>query len=127
MSTQFKLTSLKRMSVIASLVVCCNLTAGISFFATHSSKPQVLGVVSGKDGYELRYSKTTNGALTFAGNSLCLSDAQPQGTCGTFITTDKGSTDAPYGTGTTSDWTKNSSTSSVKLPVNSQILYAELI
>ncbi len=117
----------QRVSVITAFVITCNLFAGIGFFVSQASKAQVLGVVSGKDGYKLRYSKTTNGALTFAGNSLCLSDAQPQGTCGTFITTDESSSDAPYKAGTTSDWTKNSSTGLLRIPTGSEILYAELI
>ena len=65
--------------------------------------------------------------MTFSGNSLCLSDASPQGTCATFITTDLSLSDAPFSKGTTNDWTKNSSTSLVKIPKNSEVLYAELI
>jgi uncharacterized repeat protein (TIGR01451 family) len=117
----------KKLSVVVALVMSCNLLAGIAYFATNPLKPTVLGVVSGKDGYKLRYSKTTNGGLSFTGNSICLSDAQPQGTCGTFTTIDSSLKDAPYGSGTTSDWTKNSSKATLKIPADSQILYAELI
>jgi len=117
----------KKLSVVVALVVSCNLLAGIAYFATNPLKPSVLGVVSGKDGYKLRYSKTTNGALSFTGNSICLSDTQPQGTCGTFTTTDSSLKDSPYGAGTTNDWTKDSSKAVLKIPSGSQVLYAELI
>jgi len=96
-----------------------------------TSPNEVLGVVSGKDGYRLRYSTTTNGGLLYTGNSLCLSDIGASfGSCGTFITTDTKQKDLdfnPVTSGTTSDWTKNSSSSVVNLPAKAEVLYAELI
>lgn len=92
---------------------------------------EVLGVVSGKDGYRLRYNTTTNGGLIYTGNSLCLSDVSASyGSCGTFVTTDTKLRDnefTPTTSGTTSDWTKNSSSSTVSLPDKAEVLYAELI
>ena len=89
----------------------------------------------------LRYSTTTNGAVTFTGNSLGLdgaTDDNGQGTrgaVGTFITTDATQRDTtpppasapPFPFGTTNDWRLNSSSALLRLPAGAQVLRAELI
>jgi uncharacterized repeat protein (TIGR01451 family) len=92
-----------------------------------SPEPGVLGVNEQQGGYKLRHQTTTQGALTFTGNSLGLNTASENGSIGTFITTDKNLKDDPYPAGTTSDWHKNSSMAKLRIPENSQVLYAELI
>ena len=93
-------------------------------------KSQVLGVVTGKEGYRLRYSNTTNGGLVFAGNSLCLSEDVDYGSCGTYTSLDNNSKDldfSPVVNGTTANWENNGGFTDLKIPENSKILYAELI
>jgi hypothetical protein len=88
----------------------------------------------------LRYSKTTTGGLTSAGNTLGLSkqmSANGPGTrdsIGTFLAVSATSVDDnplnlanPWPAGTTWDWTKNGSTSGLTFPGDSQVLYAELV
>lgn len=91
----------------------------------------VLGEISGKEGYVLRYSSTVNGGLTFTGNSLCLAEAQAgHGSCGTFTSTDlslQNSNFSPATNGTTADWKVNSSSSKLNIPADAEILHAELI
>lgn len=83
--------------------------------------------------YVLRYTNTTNGAITFTGNTLGLSkevNANAPGTSdaiGAFITTNTALRDGTYPFGTTEDWTLNSASAVLRLPPNSVVLYAELI
>lgn len=100
--------------------------------------------------YVERYDITTNGALTFTGNTLGLTKFAQQNNPGTsdsvgaFITTDPNQTvNSPAGppgpypsepppsgalpAGTTLDYVQNLSQAYLDLPANSTILYAELI
>ncbi|SEG42957.1 Ig-like domain-containing protein [Paenibacillus sp. UNC499MF] len=80
-----------------------------------------------------RYSVTTNGAITFTGNTLGLSKANntnAPGTAhsiGTFTTVNTTLRDGTYPLGTTSDYRLNSSSAILVLPAQSTVLYAELI
>ncbi|MFS0838243.1 Ig-like domain-containing protein [Paenibacillus sp. 1P03SA] len=80
-----------------------------------------------------RYSVTTNGAITFTGNTLGLSKANntnAPGTAhsiGTFTTVNTSLRDGTYPLGTTSDYRLNSSSAILVLPAQSTVLYAELI
>ncbi|TVX93232.1 RICIN domain-containing protein [Paenibacillus agilis] len=75
-----------------------------------------------------RYSTTTNGAVTFTGNTLGLSSTNTSYTdIGTFITTDTTKQVTGYPAGTTLDWKENSSAAQLRLPTGSDVLYAELI
>lgn len=89
---------------------------------------------SSQAAYTNRYTTTTNGAITFTGNTLGLdkvtnaNDPGTVGSIGAFITTDTSlrvGTNYPFGT--TSDWTKNGSAAIFSMPAGSTILYAELI
>ena len=91
--------------------------------------------------YIERFSTTTNGAITFSGNSLGLDgevNENGQGTrgaIGTFITTDTSlrddspasSTAPPFPFGTTSDWRLNRSQAILRLPSGARVLRAELV
>ncbi len=96
-----------------------------------TTDPSVLGAITGKEGYVLRYNSTENGGITFTGNTLCLSESSAaHGSCGTFISTNTALTDndfVPKTAGTTANWKQNSSSSKLNLPENSEILHAELI
>ncbi|UHA73524.1 RICIN domain-containing protein [Paenibacillus sp. 481] len=75
-----------------------------------------------------RYSTTTNGAVTFTGNTLGLSHTNTSYTdIGAFITLDSAKQAAGYPAGTTLNWKENGSSAQLRLPAGSQILYAELI
>lgn len=89
---------------------------------------------------ELRFSTTQPGNVVAAGNTLGLSHqftANGPGTedsVGTFITLDTASTDAtppnlgnPWFGGTTGAWQSNGSSATLELPVEAEILYAELV
>ena len=83
--------------------------------------------------YVQRQVVTTNGAVTFIGNSLGLNKAasgdQPgtNGSVGAFITTNTTLQKTGWPAGTTSDWKLNSSTAVLNLPAGSTVIYAELI
>ncbi len=83
--------------------------------------------------YIKRYSTTDNGGILFTGNTLGLSKQAGKnepGTCdsaGAFITVDTTQKVGTYPSGTTLDWTKNSSFAFLDLPEDSTVLYAELI
>ncbi len=84
--------------------------------------------------YINRYTTTTNGAITFTGNTLGLDGSATTanapgttGSIGAFITTDTTLRAGTFPFGTTSDWTKNSSNAILTIPAGSTILYAELI
>ena len=84
--------------------------------------------------YVQRQVVTTNGAITFVGNSLGLNkdgtNDRPgtSGSLGTFITIDTSLQDNPeWPQGTTGDWRLNSSSAVLSLPEGSRIIHAELI
>jgi large repetitive protein len=91
--------------------------------------------------YIQRFSATTNGAITFSGNTLGLDGEVNQhgqgtrGAVGTFITTDTSLRDdlpapstAPlFPFGTTSDWRLNRSQAILRLPSGARVLRAELV
>jgi MYXO-CTERM domain-containing protein/uncharacterized repeat protein (TIGR01451 family) len=89
---------------------------------------------------QLRFKTTTPGGIASTGNTLGLAkqrDANGPGTehsIGTFITVDGAAADTdplnptnPWPTGTTWDWTQNSSTGNLQLPAGATVLYAELV
>ncbi|MCB8818791.1 DUF11 domain-containing protein, partial [Desulfosporosinus shakirovi] len=79
-----------------------------------------------------RYSTITNGAMTFTGNTLGLSQlinvnqAGTQGSIGAFVTL-SGTQVPTFPIGTTLDYLDNSSEAILNIPPGSTILYAELI
>lgn len=88
----------------------------------------------------LRYSITTGGGIATTGNSLGLSKALDQNgpgtedSIGTFPTLEADTFDDfpasplnPWPEGTTFDWTLNGSEAEIVLPVDFEILYAELV
>ncbi len=98
----------------------------------------VFGLGSAQAAYVQRYSNTTNGAVTFAGNTLGLNKANnlnspgTVGASGAFITTNNSLTVGGYPAGspsggTTLNWTLNGSTAPLVIPAGSTVLYAELI
>lgn len=90
---------------------------------------------------ELRFSQTTAGQVVATGNTLGLSKAFAQNgpgiedSIGTFITLDGASVDSvpapppgnPWPAGTTNDWTANGSAATLTLPLDAEVLYAELV
>jgi uncharacterized repeat protein (TIGR01451 family) len=83
--------------------------------------------------YINRYTTTTNGAITFTGNSLGLGGSPTsgapgiQGSIGAFISTNQSLQFGTFLPGTTNDWTKNGSTANLSIPPGSTVLYAEII
>ena len=83
--------------------------------------------------YVNRFSVTTNGAVTFTGNTLGLNKLAGQnnpgtsGSIGAFITTNLLSQVGSYPAGTTLTWQQNSSAAILTIPAGSTVLYAELI
>ena len=84
--------------------------------------------------YVQRHVVTSNGAVTFIGNSLGLNkrdsfdEPGTWGSIGTFITTNTDLRDNfAWPPGTTEDWRQNSSAAVLNLPPNSRVVYAELI
>lgn len=127
---KIKINSLRNKIICLSLSLVCILLTGIAALQLNTNKASVLAVVTGKEGYLLRYSNTTNGGIVFTGNSLCLSSSVEYGSCGTYTTLDNTKTDSgfsPSTKGTTSNWQENSGSSILNIPDNSQILYAELV
>lgn len=90
---------------------------------------------------ELRFSQTTAGQVVATGNTLGLSKAFGangpgiEDSIGTFITLDAASVDNvpapppgnPWPAGTTNDWTENGSAATLALPLDAEVLYAELV
>ncbi len=89
---------------------------------------------------DLRFNQTAAGNVTATGNTLGLSKEPnlngpgTEDSIGTFITTDGASVDThpanpgnPWFVGTTDDWTENSSAADLVLPLESEVLYAELV
>ncbi len=83
--------------------------------------------------YVNRFSTTTNGAITFTGNTLGLDGSATLGTPGTtgsigaFTTTNTALQFGTFGPGSTNNWLQNSSTATLSIPAGSTVLYAELI
>ncbi|MEW4239255.1 Ig-like domain-containing protein [Priestia megaterium] len=84
--------------------------------------------------YVNRFLSNANGAITFTGNTFGLNkqnNANAPGTAGaigTFFSVNPSSIDGSFPTGTTADWTQNSSSAILRLPsTTTSILYAELI
>ncbi len=84
--------------------------------------------------YVNRYSITTNGAITFTGNTLGLDGngstvgtPGTSGSIGAFTTTNTGVQTGTYPAGTTANWALNSSMANLTIPGGSTVLYAELI
>src|SRR4051812_20599106 len=75
----------------------------------------LFGVDTALAEYKTRFTTTTNGALTFTGNTLGLSKTANANTpgradgIGTFITTNLQLRDGTYPLGTTADWRLNGS------------------
>jgi len=90
---------------------------------------------------ELRFSQTTAGQVVATGNTLGLSKVFGQNgpgiedSIGTFITLNGASVDNipapppgnPWPAGTTNDWTQNGSDATLELPLDAEVLYAELV
>jgi uncharacterized repeat protein (TIGR01451 family) len=85
------------------------------------------------DGYQQRFRQTTRGEIVFSGNALGLNTFQNipdnpiNGSIDTFTTTDATLQTPGFPSGTTTDWTQNSSMAVVDIPDDALILYAELI
>ena len=83
--------------------------------------------------YISRFTTTTNGAVTFTGNTLGLNKVAGQnnpggaGSIGAFITTNTILQVGTYPAGTTLNWTQDSSSAVLVIPSGSTVLYAELI
>ncbi|SDT13835.1 conserved repeat domain-containing protein [Paenibacillaceae bacterium GAS479] len=80
-----------------------------------------------------RFFLNSNGAITYTGNTLGLSRSDTVGVPGTvdsigaFVTIDTSQTFGAYPPGTTGDYTLDSSSAILQLPLGSTVLYAELI
>jgi uncharacterized repeat protein (TIGR01451 family) len=83
--------------------------------------------------YTNRFATTTNGAMTFVGNTLGLDGSATagvpgtQGSIGAFTSTNTALQVGTFPPGTTLNWAQNGSTTSLNLPAGSTVLYAELI
>jgi large repetitive protein len=83
--------------------------------------------------YSNRFATTTNGAMTFVGNTLGLDGSGTagvpgtQGSIGAFISTNTALQVGTFPPGTTLNWAQNGSTTTLNLPPGSTVLYAELI
>lgn len=98
------------------------------FFAPREAEAQVL-----------RFSTTASGKIIGTGNTLGLSkDTSANGpgvrdSIGTFVSLGAGADTVPldflnpWPSGTTNDWTQNGSTAVLDIPVEGEVLYAELI
>ncbi|WP_338057519.1 DUF11 domain-containing protein [Shimazuella soli] len=78
--------------------------------------------------FQRRYSTTTNGAVTFTGNTLGLSNTNTiYSDIGAFITLDTTKQVTGYPPGSTQDWRENGSAARLQIPTGATVLYAELI
>ncbi|WP_028778021.1 DUF11 domain-containing protein [Shimazuella kribbensis] len=78
--------------------------------------------------FQNRYSTTTNGAVTFTGNTLGLSNTNTiYSDIGAFITLDTTKQVTGYPPGSTQDWRENGSAARLQIPTGATVLYAELI
>jgi uncharacterized repeat protein (TIGR01451 family) len=72
-----------------------------------------------------RFTKTTNGQLTFTGNTLGYADGSTD--IGAFITLDLSKQVSGYPAGSTYNWWENSSSAVLRMVNDAEVLYAELI
>ncbi|TVX93229.1 DUF11 domain-containing protein [Paenibacillus agilis] len=72
-----------------------------------------------------RFTQTTNGAITFTGNTLGFADGSTD--IGAFLSTDTSKQVSGYPAGSTLNWSENSSAAELRFLAGSEILYAELI
>lgn len=72
-----------------------------------------------------RFSQTTNGKITFTGNTLGYADGSTD--IGAFLTTDTSKQVSGYPAGSTQNWGENSSAAILRMIDDSEVLYAELI
>lgn len=72
-----------------------------------------------------RFTKTTNGQLTFTGNTLGYADGSTD--IGAFITVDTSKKVSGYPAGSTLNWRENSSSAVLRMVDDTEVLYAELI
>jgi uncharacterized repeat protein (TIGR01451 family) len=72
-----------------------------------------------------RFTKTTNGQLTFTGNTLGYADGSTD--IGAFITIDTSKQVSGYPAGSTMNWWENSSSAVLRMINDAEVLYAELI
>lgn len=72
-----------------------------------------------------RFTRTTNGQLTFTGNALGYADGSTD--IGAFITIDLSKQVSGYPVGSTMNWWENSSSAVLRMLDDSEVLYAELI
>lgn len=83
--------------------------------------------------FVLRFSGNDTGAITFTGNTLGLSRSSQEGVPGTrdyigaFTSIDTNLQFGSYPAGTVSDFNINSASAILRLPVESEVLYAELV
>jgi uncharacterized repeat protein (TIGR01451 family) len=84
--------------------------------------------------YVPRYSITTNGAITFTGNTLGLdgngagsTTPGTSGSIGAFTSTTVTTSSGTFPPGTTAAWASNGSAANLRIPAGSTVLYAELI
>jgi uncharacterized repeat protein (TIGR01451 family) len=112
--------------------LCCPI--GSKFVAWLLPALLLLGALPNAQAvYSNRFATTTNGAMTFVGNTLGLDGSGTaglpgtQGSIGAFISTNTALQVGTFPPGTTLNWTLNGSTSVLNLPAGSTVLYAELI
>ncbi|UHA73526.1 DUF11 domain-containing protein [Paenibacillus sp. 481] len=72
-----------------------------------------------------RFTQTTNGAITFTGNTLGFADGSTD--IGAFLATDTSKQVSGYPAGSTLTWQENSAAAVLRFPAGSEVLYAELI
>ncbi|MCR8842657.1 DUF11 domain-containing protein [Paenibacillus sp. SC116] len=72
-----------------------------------------------------RFTQTTNGAITFTGNTLGFADGSTD--IGAFVSIDTSKQVSGFPAGSTFSWQENSSAAELRFPAGSEILYAELI
>lgn len=83
--------------------------------------------------FVLRFTGNDTGAITFTGNTLGLSRSSQEGVPGTrdfigaFTSIDTNLQFGSYPAGTVSDFNTNSASAVLRLPVESEVLYAELV
>jgi uncharacterized repeat protein (TIGR01451 family) len=121
--------------LILLLAQSSNLMAGVNIALKRPIDLSFVNMVKAAklDGYQLRYKDTTRGAIVFTGNALGLNtfnNISPNpinGSIDAYTTIDQTQQVTGYPSGTTKDWTKNSSMAVLDIPTDGEILYAELV
>ena len=115
-------------------ILACRRAFVCVLFTTILCLWKAIAAQTGPAGYVQRQVVTTNGAVSFVGNSLGLNKDRTNdrpgtsGSIGTFITTDTNQQKNPeWPRGTTGDWRLNSSSAVVSLLSGSRVIHAELI